>query len=547
MVFPVGRLEGRFANLVWDVGGQLESASVARSVVTVIERRPAVATDGRVTGRASLREDGSTFVTDHRTVAGGNGSRLSLGHPDITSLEPSIHTFSDSNLHAPESTFASFTTTGFLRVGREHLLMTLDPVHFDGIARLARRIDPGTDERDRRAFAETVWEEFLDPLLDDGRRVLEPVDEQARRLVDCEAVALRDREFPTEHGLDAGTINPTTFKNGLVIDIAQAAMSATPSDLDLHRSRTTVMTVHSNDETMTVDETWGTFDGGYSRSRAVKIPPLPRFAEGVVHALALYLAESTHARDHADTVSDLLVLDGPLYPRGLLRWADQHPDLADFLLDDPRPTTVLENYVRLVETFVDRDVPLVGFVKNPATRVVTRALKDDRGIDVSVPWADDSALFTRLLERGEFVDDVDGERWERDTSALTYTNWFLSRGGVDRPLSAEGDALGVDRRLERSAYEVTFFVVYDPRDDLLYRIEAPYAFTKDPETRERLTMQLLQDVAVAHGPPTIVEKADELARISNAEKASLRETLETQFDTVQDRTYDDHRWDEQPY
>lgn len=425
--------------------------------------------------------------------------------------------------------------------------MTLDPVHFDGIARLAGRIDHGTDERDRRAFAETVWAEFLDPLVHDGRTVLEPVDERARRLVDCEAVALDDPAFPTEHGLDAGTINPTTFKNGLVIDIAQAAMSTTPSDLDLHRSRTTVMTVHSNDETMTVDETWGKFDEGYSRSRAVKIPPLPRFAEGVVHALALYLAESTHARDHAETVSDLLVLDGPLYPRGLLRWADQHPDLADFLLDDPRPTTVLENYVRLVETFVDRDVPLVGFVKNPATRVLTRTLKAKRDVDLSVPWSDDSALFTRLLERGEYVDDVDGDRWERDTSALTYTNWFRSRGGVDHPLSAEGDALGVERHLEHEAYEVTFFVVYDPRDDLLYRIEAPYAFTKDPETRERLTMQLLQDVAIAHGPPTIVAKADELARISNAEKASLRETLEERFDATQDRTYDDHRWDEQSY
>lgn len=213
--------------------------------------------------------------------------------------------------------------------------MTLDPVHFDGIAQLARRIDHGADERDRRAFAETVWAEFLDPLVDDGRTILEPIDERHRRHVDCEDVALCDRPFASEHGLDAGTINPTTFKNGLVIDIAQAAMAATPSDLDLHRSRTTVMTVHSNDETMTVDETWGKFDEGYSRSRAVKIPPLPRFAEGVVHALALYLAESKHALENADAVDDLLVLDGPIYPRGLLRWADQHPDLADFLLEDP--------------------------------------------------------------------------------------------------------------------------------------------------------------------------------------------------------------------
>ncbi len=418
--------------------------------------------------------------------------------------------------------------------------MTLDPVHFDGIARLARRIDHGADERDHRAFAETVWNDFLDPLVDDrGRPVVEPVADVSRHRVDCEDVALADSPFPTEHGLDSGTINPTTFRNGLVIDIAQAAMSATPSDLDLHRSRTVVATVHSNDPTATVYDEWDRFDEGYSRSRAVKVPPLPRFAEGVVHALALYLAESEHALEHAGDVSDLLVLDGPLYPRGLLRWSDQHPDLADFLLEDPRPTTVLENYVRLVEDFVARDVPLVGFVKNPATRVLTRTVKQN-GADA--PWANDAAFFTRVLEVGEYVDDVDGDRWERDTSALTYTGWFRSRGGVDRPLSSDGDALGVERELPPESYEVTFFVVYDPRDDLCYRIEAPYAFTRDPDVREALARQLLQDVAVAHGPPTIVEKADELARIGTAEKRSLRETLEEAFETTEDRTYDDHRW-----
>ncbi|ELY50873.1 DNA double-strand break repair nuclease NurA [Natronococcus jeotgali] len=419
--------------------------------------------------------------------------------------------------------------------------MTLDPVHFDGIAQLAGRIDHGADERDRRAFAETVWVQFLDPLRQDGRVVLEPIDERSRRLVDCEDVALIDPPFPTEHGLDAGTINPTPFKNGLVIDVAQAAMSATPSDLELHRSRTAVMTVHSSDATARVEnDDWDRFDEGTSKRRVIRVGRLDRFAEGIVHALALYLAESEHAHEHADAVSDLLVLDGPIYPRGLLRWADQHPDLADFLLEDPRPTTVLENYVRLVERFVERGVPLVGFVKNPETKALTRAVRETT--DASAPWTNDAAMFTRLLERGEYVDDVDGERWERDTSALTYTNWFRSRAGVDRPLSAEGDALGVDRELPREDYEVTFFVVYDPRDDLLYRIEAPYAVTRDPETRQRLARQLLQDVAVAHGPPTIVGKADELARISNPEKRSLRETLEERFETSRDRSYDEHRW-----
>ncbi len=420
--------------------------------------------------------------------------------------------------------------------------MTLDPVHFEGIADLAGRIDQGADERDHRAFAETVWEEFLNPLRDGGRTVIEPVDSVSRHRIDCEAVALSEPPFESCHGLDAGTINPTTFTNGLVIDVAQAAMSATPSDLDLHRSRTAVMTVHASDTTGGVrDEGWDRFDNGYSRRRAVTAPNLPRFAEGVVHALALYSAESEHALEHAESVRDLLVLDGPLYPRGLLRWANQHPDLATILEEDPRPETVVENYVRLVEQFVAREIPLIGFVKNPSTRAITRALRGKDGVET--PWTDDAAFFTRVLERGEYVPDVSGERWERDRDALTYTGWFRSRAGVDYPMSAEGDALGVARELEPEAYEVTFFVLYDPREDLAYRIEAPHAFTRDPDARERLTRHVLGEVATARGPPTIIGKADELARIGAAEKASLREALEERFDTEEDRSYDDLRWE----
>ena len=50
--------------------------------------------------------------------------------------------------------------------------MTLDPVHFDGIAQLAGRISQRVDAADHETFADTVFEEFLDPLWHDGRRVL---------------------------------------------------------------------------------------------------------------------------------------------------------------------------------------------------------------------------------------------------------------------------------------------------------------------------------------------------------------------------------------
>lgn len=83
--------------------------------------------------------------------------------------------------------------------------MTLDPVHFKGITQLADRIRRDIDTSEHRDFAATVWEEWLDPLRNDGDRVVEPLGEQRRRMVEIEDVALSDDPFPTRHGVDSGT------------------------------------------------------------------------------------------------------------------------------------------------------------------------------------------------------------------------------------------------------------------------------------------------------------------------------------------------------
>lgn len=411
--------------------------------------------------------------------------------------------------------------------------VTLDPIHVDNIARLASAIAGTVDDGDHDDLAATVWEEWLDPLRVDGRAVLEPVGDQRLQAVDVDDVALTERPFPTVHGLDSGTINPTTFKNGLVLDVAQAAMASVPSDLDLHRSRSLVATVHSNDTTVDHDLDWVTYDGGYSRRRILQAPRVSRFAEGVVHALALYLAESEHARAHAHTVEDFLILDGPIYPKELLTWQDRDAELSD-LAREAKPRSIVENYVRLVEAFVERDVPLAGFVKNPASRYVVRTLARK---GMSLPWADDAGLFTQLLERR------DGG--ERRTDVLTFTSWFVSRGGANRALAADGDALGVERKLDSELYQVTHFAVYDPRRDVLYVVEAPYAFARDEEVRRAITTQVLSDVAATRGPPEPIAKADELARISVDEKTSLRRKLETELDSESVRSYNDVRWGEE--
>lgn len=408
--------------------------------------------------------------------------------------------------------------------------MTLDPVHVDGIADLAGRVTGNVDERDQTDLAERAWTEFLDPLYADGEVVLEPLGEHRRRKAPLPDVALAERPFPTQHGLDAGTINPTTFKNGLVLDVSQAAMAAAPSDVELHRARTIVMTVHTNDETVDLSEDWRGSDRGYARRRILQAPRVDRYEQTVVHALALYRAESEHALDQAAVVDDLLVLDGPIYPTGLLKWVERDPELKRLVIEEAEFTGVVENYLQLVERFVEREVPLVGFVKNSASKAISRELRRTTG----APWVDDEAFFRRVLERRENGD--------LRTDALSFTGWFRSRVGTDSLLAAGELDLDHRRTLDDDAYEVTFFVVYDPREDLVYRVEAPYAFTRDESCREQLTRFVLAEVAGEHGPPLAVQKADELARIDRQGKQTLRRRIEREFDTDRQRSYNDRRW-----
>ena len=413
--------------------------------------------------------------------------------------------------------------------------MTLDPIHVENIARLAYGIAGDVDTTDHEDLAGRVWTDWLPELRRDGRVVIEPVAGHERRRADVDDVALADRPFGTVHGLDSGTINPTTFKNGLVVDVAHAAMGADPTDLDLHRDRTIVATVHAGDSTADFDGDWTERDAGHTRQRVLHAPRVNRYAEGVVHALALYLAEGTHALDHADAVDELLVLDGPIYPKELFTWKDRDPELGE-LAREAKPRAVVAKYVRLVERFVERDVPLAGFVKNPSSRTVVRSLAR---AGFESPWPNDTALFTRLLERRGGDDGTD--------DALTFTTWFHSRGGADRTMAADADALGIDRELDPELYEPTFMMLYDPRTDVTYKLEAPYAFARDPATRDRLTRQVLAEVATTRGPPEAVGKADELARIDAGEKAALRRKFEERFDSDRQATYDDRRWGKDRY
>ncbi len=405
--------------------------------------------------------------------------------------------------------------------------MTLDPVHVDGIASLAGQLDSTADDDEHDRLADRVWAEFLDPLQADGSVVLEPIDALHRRRVEIEAIALLDPPYPTSHGLDAGTLNPTTYRNGAVVDLAHAAMAREPSDHDLHRARSIVAANHFSNGAQTATD-WETFDEEYCRQRWIAAPRVDRFAEAVVHSLALYRAESAHALEYFSEVEDLLLLDGPIYPKDLLRWQDRHRELRDRLVSERLPREIVTAYLDLVERARTADRPVVGFVKNPSSNRLTRTL---RTAGLPAPWFNDSALFRRILA-------PDAGR-EGSAESLRYTNWFHSRAGTDGTFATDGGILDLD---VPAGAGVTFMAVLDPRDGTVYRVEAPAGVTEDADRRERITTMVLRGVSAERGPPRAIAKADALARIGRAERRSLREVVADRWDTEVDRTYDDRRW-----
>ena len=408
--------------------------------------------------------------------------------------------------------------------------MTLDPIHVEGIAELAGQIEGEVDDREHDDFAERVWTSFFDPLMEDGREVLAPIGEQRREHVKCDRIGLSDRPYQTVHGLDGGCLNPTTFVNGAVVDVAHSVLARDPSDHDLHRHRSIVGAIHRSGTVGLLQDGWEAFDDDFGRRRWVQAPTVDRFAEGVVHALALAAAEQQHVSDHLEAVEELLVLDGGLYPKELLRWRDRHEALREVLVSEPLVRELIQLGIDIVDRCLDRDLALVGFVKNPASNRLSRIL---RRSDIAAPWFTDAGLFRRVL--------APPESRSAPTRWLGYTNWFRSRAGTDGTLF-ELPTLGLSFPRGPDAYEVTFMVIYDPRDDVIYRAEAPAAVTATPDRRERLRTFLLREIAANRGPPTAVRKADQLAKIDRSQKATIRRVLEHTWSTDVDTTYNDLRW-----
>lgn len=394
------------------------------------------------------------------------------------------------------------------------------------------QVDRPGRSADRRDEAERIWTELS--ARDHEELPFTPIDEAKRVAESVDDLGTRASPYDQIVAVDAGSLNPTSFQNGLVVDLAHAAMATTPTDVSRHRRRTIVAVVHGPPAEIRSSPDWTSFDNGYGRSRLLAAPNVDREEDTAVHTLALASAEIDHALTHLDPTDELVIMDGSVYPASVLHWEDRDGELKQRLYSERTSTDVIERSARLVDACFAQDTAIVGFVKNWTARGLISALREAgvyEGTSMS-PWPTDYALFQQLLSDVE--SDVE--------PALRWTSWFRSDLGVGSAMATAIDRLGIETEAPSEAFELATMVVFDPRENVVFRVEAPMGVVADSTTREAVTAHILTGIAIKSGPPPTLAKADSLASIGRHERRQLRQDLAVALDTRPLRRYDDVRW-----
>jgi hypothetical protein len=422
--------------------------------------------------------------------------------------------------------------------------MTLEPVHIKAISELADRIDrclkPDELEKDETGSIEDIFER-LKELKHDGQVVLKAIGRLKRGKVSIEKISQSQDPFPVTYSCDSGSTTTRSFDNGLYVDFCHCAMASTPTDLELHNRRTIVAATYSRGYSVHIDTTdeWETVDRGASRCKIIRIPPdlLNKRIDRIVHDIALYLSESEHIlwlKDELDPRS-FFIMDGPIYPKHLMYWMVVGSEEVQ-LLYDPHTEKILQNYIDIVDHHIDRKRPFIGFVKNPEDMQIMQTLRKEGMKDL--PWVLDAQFFKNLLSSSRH-----GEEKSTYNRYITYTNWFMQPNqfyermlGTTSPLVKEK----LRAKYPHEYYSLTFFVVYVPSKNLLFKIEAPYGLTKEEEIRDIITRKVLYDVALSEIPATL-KKADSIAKIQVSERKQIIDRF--RYSRV-DTSYNEIRWGE---
>jgi hypothetical protein len=387
---------------------------------------------------------------------------------------------------------------------------------------------------------ETIGEPdlFRTPIVDLGRWANDPWDQ-------------------TIYGIDASTTRDFDYTNGLIMDTAYAKLGVGGSEADRAPEQAgTVKTVayHDDSRSHIQNQTFSprSVNGGRESDtgtidlRAIRGEIVPYKADAdstqnltkSISSVAQSLAEGEHAKRMLPEIDGPLFFDGSLYPLGVLYWVLlDHAGVTSPANRWDRPYEIVSNYLDVIDTLYERNLPVVGIVKTSTTSELTEALEakihrhevaDDDGIRPDVPWVRDHQFIADVLDN----DNLD---------EFTYTSWFvsteLSAGRIDgEVLEPFADDL---QHGEPSNYRRAFFYVRLPKQGFVLRVEAPLLFVRKDDERERIQTKALKEIAQRRDVPYSIKRADRIARITTEN----RETLLNTITTSSTRNYnDDGRW-----
>ena len=440
--------------------------------------------------------------------------------------------------------------------------MTLEPVHMHKISELAERIDRSF-ELDESKTAADIYS-LLEELKIDGKVILKAVDKLFRGMVRTELMAQGDDPYPVTYACDSGSTNPKTYDSGLFVDFCHCGLAATPTDLDVQRCRTIVCAAYSSSQRIAMRATsgWETFDEGLGRAKLITIAPdeLKRKAPDMVHSFAMYLAESEHMLFMKDLLEpeSFFIMDGPLYPKQLMYWMVLDDEEVQ-IRQNNNARKILQNYIDIMDHFLEKRSPVIGFVKNPTdVQIMDSVRKKREGFDL--PWMLDAQFFRNLLSPHK-VDNTSGQGHDGRNSKMngkngkyngsrntyiTYTSWFLQPNrfyekmlnGTSPLAAADTFQQKLRHKFSPEDYALCFFMLYVPSTDVVFKVEAPYGLIKDDFLRMQITKKVLFDLSL-HGFPLTLTKADHLAKIRKVERQEIDKFFENMSP---DSTYNDTRW-----
>ncbi|WNY27497.1 DNA double-strand break repair nuclease NurA [Methanolapillus ohkumae] len=448
--------------------------------------------------------------------------------------------------------------------------MTLEPVHMKEIEEIAVGIDYSFTKRETTDHLEIF--KNLSELKSGGKTLLKSAGPLFRSKVDISKISLLEDDFSITYSSDSGSTNPIPFESGLFLDICHCAIAATPTDLDIQRMRTIVCAGFTPGRSASFQSStdWKYFDDGYGRSKMIQIDSslLKMRMARMVHDMAIYASESEHIlwfqeelkKEEERDKNIFFMMDGPIYPKQLMYWMGTDSD--DILIrHDPSAQKVLQNYINIMDFHMEHEIPVIGFVKNPAETQVINALrekiKSEHGFS-DLPWATDSQLFKAFLKnpdgKKESAAGVSGKigmsgapgtspKPDPQKKYLTYTNWFLQPNQFYEKEIKTGSPLireTLSHQFEPEDYTLSFFMIYVPfeSDGLLFKIESPYGLIKNEEMRAKITRKMLYELSGGIIPFTL-QKADTVAKIGMDEKKEIKNLFAQE--TV-DRTYNNVRW-----